>query len=60
MENRLRKAYIWNKKIRLAIVTSYFHLVRSVKLAEKHIENADIEGIKADFPFDNPSPPCAQ
>lgn len=43
-----------NKKIRLAIVTSYFHLVRSVKLAEKHIENADIEGIKADFPFDNP------
>ncbi len=41
-------------RLRLAIVTSYFHVVRSVKLAEKHIENADICGVKADFPFDNP------
>lgn len=43
-----------SKKIRLAVVTSYFHVVRSVKLAENHIENADIVGVKADFPYDNP------
>ncbi len=43
-----------DKKIRIAIVTSYFHLVRSVKLAEKNIENADIFGVKSDYPFDNP------
>lgn len=41
-------------RLRLAIVTSYFHVVRSVKLAEAHIENADIFGVKSDFLFDNP------
>ena len=42
------------RRLRLAIVTSYFHVVRSVKLAEAHIENADIFGVKSAFPFDNP------
>ncbi len=42
------------RKLKLAIVTSYFHLVRSVKLAEACFENADIFGVKADLPFDNP------
>ena len=43
-----------DKKVKIAIVTSYFHLLRSVKLAEKHIENADIYGVKAEYPLDNP------
>ena len=43
-----------DKKLNLAVVTSYFHLVRSVKLAQSYIENADIYGVKADIPFDNP------
>ena len=43
-----------DRKLRLAIITSYFHVVRSVKLAESHIENAEFAGVKAEFPFDNP------
>ena len=43
-----------NKKLEIAIVTSYFHLNRSVRLAKSHIENAEIYGVKADYPLDNP------
>lgn len=43
-----------DRTLRLAVVTSYFHVVRSVKLAEANIQNAEIHGVKADFPFDNP------
>ena len=43
-----------SRKLRLAVITSYFHVVRSVKLAQAHIENAEFAGVKAEFPFDDP------
>ena len=43
-----------DKKLRLAVVTSYFHIVRSVKLAEKRFADAEICGFRAEAPFDNP------
>ncbi len=45
---------IGDKKLTLAIVTSYFHLNRSVRLAQANIENAEIYGVRAEYPFDNP------
>lgn len=43
-----------DKKLRLAIVTSYFHVVRSVKLAYAYIPECEHEGVRAEFPYDNP------
>lgn len=43
-----------NKRPRIAIVTSYFHVRRSVELAKLHMPDADIVGVKADFPLDDP------
>ena len=42
------------KKLRLAIVTSYFHVFRSVQLAKAYIPEYDHVGVRAEFPFDNP------
>ena len=39
---------------RIAIVTSYFHVRRSVAIAQTHMSDADIFGVKADFPLDDP------
>ena len=43
-----------SKKLKIAIATSYFHINRSVKLAQVHMENAEIYGVKANYPLDNP------
>jgi len=43
-----------DKKIRLAVATSYFHVVRSVGLAKAYISNAEILGVRADYPMDDP------
>lgn len=42
------------RKLRLAVVTSYSHVVRSVKLAQARFEKDEICGVKAEFPCDNP------
>ena len=51
---RMLAEHYGNKKLEIAIVTSYFHLNRSVRLAKNYIENAEIYGVKADYPLDNP------
>jgi len=41
-------------KLRLAIVTSYFHVFRSVELARAYIPEYEHVGVRAEFPFDSP------
>lgn len=42
-------------KARLAVVTSYYHVRRSVLLAQHYIPEAKHFGVKAEFPGDDPS-----
>lgn len=46
--------HLGERKLRLAVVTSYSHIVRSVKLAQKRFEDAEICGFRAELPFDTP------
>ena len=43
-----------NIRPKIAIVTSYFHVRRSVAIAQYHLPDADLFGVKADFPLDDP------
>lgn len=46
---------VGDKIARIAVVTSYFHVTRSVALAKAFMEKAVIEGVRADYPEDNPN-----
>lgn len=48
------KKHFGSKKIRVAIVTSYFHVVRSVKLAYAYLPEYEHVGVRAEYPLDNP------
>ena len=50
----LLKEYLGEKKLHLAIVTSYFHVVRSVKLAYAYIPEHEHVGVRAEYPLDAP------
>lgn len=43
-----------DRRKRVAVVTSYFHITRAVGLAKTFVENADIVGVRAEFPGDSP------
>ena len=43
-----------DKKISVAVVTSYFHVVRSVALAKAYLPNAQITGVRGEYLFDSP------
>lgn len=42
------------RRLRLAVVTSRYHVVRSTALAKAFLKDADIFGIRADYPLDDP------
>ena len=48
------KEHFGSKKLRIATVTSYFHVVRSVKLASAYLPEYEHIGVRAEYPLDNP------
>lgn len=51
---RLLRERFGQRRVRLAVATSYYHVVRSVSLAKASMPGVEIVGVRAEDPLDNP------